>query len=308
MTFNDHATQFAGWPVVEYQPGEPLANPGQSAIALRLTYDEMEEGADLTERLADLLSHDQADRIPAIVIGVWSGEMFETSPAPIVEALVAAAGRLASLKGLFLGDVIFEENEVSWMNLCDVSPLWSAFPQLEHFQVRGANELSLGELAHSRLKSLVIESGGLPKSVLEELAAADLPALEHLELYLGDDGYGFDGAASDVAPILAAGKFPRLKTLGLRDSVVADEVAKVVVQSGILDRIEVLDMSLGVMTDAGAETLLAAPSIRKLQRLDLHRNYISPAVAAKFSALGIEVDLTRQEDPNEEYRYPAIGE
>jgi hypothetical protein len=174
--------------------------------------------------------------------------------------------------------------------------------------IRGSNGLSLGKLHHNHLRELTIECGGLPKTVLAELAAASLPVLEHLELYLGTEDYGWDGTVADLAPLLSGTQFPKLKHLGLRDSHIADEVAKAVAASPLLGRIEVLDLSLGTLGDEGAEALLAAPAIKRLKRLDLRHHYMTAAVAKRMSQLGIEVDVSEQQDEGEYGRYVSVGE
>ena len=58
----------------------------------------------------------------------------------------------------------------------------------------------------------------------------------------------------------------------MRNSDQADEFASEIASSPVLKQIEVLDLSLGVLTDAGAEALLASPATKKLKRLDLHHN------------------------------------
>src|SRR4051812_43476346 len=100
----------------------------------------------------------------------------------VIEPLIAARGRLPNLRSLFLGDITSEECEISWINQGDVTPLLAAYPLLEEFRVRGVEQLSFAGLRHANLRSLAIESGGLPACVLEEVWAADLPELEHLEL------------------------------------------------------------------------------------------------------------------------------
>src|SRR5262249_56131328 len=123
--------------------------------------------------------------------------------------------------------------------------LREAYRGLEEFRVRGGNNLSLGTLRHKNLKKLVIETGGLPVSVLREVCAAKLPALEHLELWLGEENYGWDGTVNDLKPLLSGKLFPKLRYLGLRDSIIADEVATAVARAPVLKKIRVLDLSLG---------------------------------------------------------------
>lgn len=302
---SNHLETFVGKRVVNFQSGEPLPDPATSVPALRVDYDSEVTATDL---LAEVLQSPAADQLTGLVIGAWSGEMYDSPPTDVIEALVASASRLASLRGLFLGDILSEENEISWIHQTDVSALWDAFPRLEVFGVRGSNGLSLGKLRHNHLKQLTIECGGLPKAVLAEIAVASLPALEHLEIYLGTDNYGWDGSIEDVKPLLAANRFPRLKYLGLRDAEIADDVAKAVSQSPILDQLEVLDLSLGMLTDEGAQALLESPAVRKLKKLDLHFHYVRDEVAQRMKTLGIEVDVSDPQDPDQEYRYVSVSE
>ena len=237
--------------------------------------------------------------------------MDETS-APVVEALVAARDRLPKLRAIFFGDIIGEECEISWIRQSDVSPLFTAYPQLEHFCVRGAEGLSLGSLKHGRLKSLIIQSGGLGANVVREVAAADLPELEHLELWLGEENYGGDATVADLTPILDGGLFPKLRRLGLRDSQIADQIALAVATAPVVERIRVLDLSLGALTDEGAAALLGSPAIARLEKLDVHHHYCSEEMTAKLQSLGVEVDASEREEPDvygdEVWRYVSVGE
>ena len=103
---------------------------------------------------------------------------------------------------------------------------------------------------------------GAAVMLLPEVWAAELPRLEHLELWLGDGYYGGIATAAPLAPLLSGNLFPNLKYLGLRNSRIADEVAKAVAASPILERLEVLDLSLGNMGDEGARALIASPAVR----------------------------------------------
>jgi hypothetical protein len=307
--FTEHATEFAGKPVVDFVTGQPLVNPQSTAYRLRVDYDDENTAVEL---LGAMLEDPAVDRLAALVVGAWSGELHANSPAEIVEALVAAAGQLASLTAIFLGDIIYEENEVSWINQTDLSPLWTAFPRLEYLQVRGSQGLSLGKIEHACLKSLTIECGGLPKSLLAQVTAARLPALEHLELFLGTNDYGWDGAIDDLRPLLVNERFPRLRYLGLRDSEIADQVAVLVATSPLLKRISTLDLSLGTLGDEGGRALLASADIRRLKLLDLHHHYLSDEVVAEFAKeFETAPTIVNLEDPQteEEYgRYVSVGE
>lgn len=298
----------------DWEPQSGIQDPEGACYALRLSYEEGEEGRRWTDKFAAFLDDPSSSQVPGIVIGDWgllSAAMDQTS-AFVVEALVAARDRLPNLRAIFLGDIVGEECEISWIRQSDVSPLFAAYPQLEHFCVRGAEGLSLGSLTHNRLKSLTIQSGGLAANVVREVAAAKLPELEHLELWLGDNSYGANATVSDLAPILEGKLFPKLKYLGLRDSEIADEIARAAATAPVVERIRVLDLSMGTLTDEGAAALWGSPAIARLEKLDVHHHYCSEEMTEKLQSLGIEVDASEREDPDiyddEVWRYVAVGE
>ncbi len=308
MTINEHATDFAGLPVADWEPEASLADPEGTAYRITLSYDEEEKGAQWTDKLARFLEDPAVGRVKALVVGTWGEVATGDSSARVVEALVAARDQLPHLRAIFLGDITVEESEISWIQQSDVSPVFGAFPDLEHFRVRGGNGLALGAPRHDHLKSLIVESGGLDRSIVQQVCAAQLPALEHLELWLGDENYGATTRVEDLAPILSGTLFPNLRYLGLRDSEITDEIAAALAQSPILERIRVLDLSLGTLGDEGAAALLANPALRRLEKLDLHHHYCSDEVMAQLQALGIDVDLSDEQDEDDGERYVAVSE
>lgn len=309
MGIYQHKTSFAGKPVVDWDPEQGVLDPSQAIYRVGLSDVAYDSDEHWTDRFATLLDHPAAASLTGLVVGVWEEAFEEGEVDDVVEALVAARDRLPQLRALFMGDIILEECEISWIQQTDLSPLLDAYPQLEHFGVRGATGLSLGTLRYPNLKSLVIESGGLGAEVVRAVAAADLPNLEHLELWLGTPDYGGDATVEDLAPILAGNRFPRLRYLGLRDSEIADEIAVALAQAPILERISMLDLSLGTLGDEGALALLASPALARLQKLDIHHHYCSDEVMARVQALGIEVDVSEQEEADEDMgRYVAVSE
>jgi hypothetical protein len=309
LSFHENLSDFQGQPVVDWVPGLDV---GANAIRLRVEYDEASDGGSIERKLAELLEADGVDRLQSLVIGSWSPDDSGVDSAALVEQLVAARPKLPGLRNLFFGDIIGEECECSWIRLSDLSALLAAYEQIEHFTVRAGEGLTFGTLQHDRLKELVVQTGGLPASVLHEIATAKLPALERLELYLGDPGYGGDATVDDLAPLLRGAQFPNLRYLGLKDSAIADEVAGVVALAPVVGHLDVLDLSMGTLGDAGARSLLASPAVRRLKKLDLHYHYISDAVAAELKALGIEVDLSDPQSPDgsddPDDRYVAVSE
>ena len=239
---------------------------------------------------------------------MW-GKESDGSSKEIIQALVQRQHRLAGLRALFLGDIIVEENEISWIQNSDVTPLLQAYPALEVFRVRGGNGLEFSRVQHQHLRELIVETGGLPRSVIREICRADFPNLEHLELWLGSAGYGWDGGVEDLQPILDGKRFPKLKSLGLRNSEIVDEIAPVLVNAPVLRQLEVLDLSNGNLSDVGAQALLNLPKDIPLKELNLNHHYMSGGMIKKLKkALSCQVQADDGHDPNEEWRSILVSE
>lgn len=293
-----------------WSPKQVGYSPDCSAYRLRLSYEEADAGERWVDRFASFLDDAETDKVTGLVVGAWSDIFDSTDEVDnIVQALVVARERLTNLNAIFFGDVVAEECEISWMQLGDLSPLFNAYPNLTYFGVRGANGLSLGSLRHEKLQTLVVESGGLEAQVVREVMGAHLPALEHLELWLGDDNYGATAEVDDLKPLFTGDLFPQLKYLGLRDSYIADDIAVAIAHTPVVKQIESLDLSLGTLGDRGAAALLESPAVAQLKRLDLHYHFCSEEMMERLQALGIEVNLSEpQGDEDEDDRYVAVGE
>jgi hypothetical protein len=278
---------------------------------LALSYDECEEGKTFEGLLEEFYKDPTSKDVEYLVIGPWQ-ETWENSSKFIVDNLVENKDKLPNIKGLFVGDMESEDCEISWIIQCDLSPLLKAFPNLEELKIRGSSGLRLSALQHEKLKTLIIECGGLGSDVIDDILESRLPNLEHLELYLGVDEYGFNGTIENLKPFMKKGLFPKLKYLGLKDSEIQDEIAQEIADSEILDQLHTLDLSLGTLTDKGAESLLKSIRIKNLKFLDLNYHYMSDDMMEKIKSLGIEVDVSEQqedEEYNDEiYRYPAVTE
>jgi hypothetical protein len=305
----ENLTTFFGKPVEDFQTGTEAWDFAGAVPRFRIDYDSEDS---VPVMLGDYAALAGAEATDALVVGAWHGDDSEGSSQAVVEALVSYAERFPNLRALFLGDIVSEENEISWINQSDLSALWPAFPNLEHVQVRGANGLTLGRFEAPRLTALIIESGGLPRRVVQEALAAGAPELRHLELWLGTEDYGGDSTPEDFADLFASNLFPKLETLALRDCAYADDLAAALAAAPVLERISTLDLSLGNLTDAGAEALLASPPVAKLARLDLHHHFLTEATMERLAALGPAVDLSEQQEPDEYageiYRSIAVSE
>jgi hypothetical protein len=314
MTISAHVDEWLGFRVRDFDPeGAVPAQPGVMS-RLSLSYEQAEGGVTLSEIFERYLAQPAAAAATGLVIGAWGWEsMMDSKGAEeLVRALTAARNQLPRLEALFFGDITFEECEASWIVQTDLTRLLNAYPGLRHFRVRGGNGLRFSNLTHAVLQSLVIETGGLPAEVLTDVAHAELPQLEYLELWLGSANYGGISDTGPLEPLLKARRFPKLGYLGLRNSELADAVAQVVVDSPVLDGLAILDLSLGTLGDEGAKHLAASPKVRRLKKLDLHHNYLSEAMKDQLARPGVEVDVsdTKEEDVygDERYRYNALSE
>ena len=118
MGFNEHRFSFAGKKVRDFT-GEAIPDLAEFAIRVKLEYD---EGKTWAEKFQKLLELPNSKDLTALVIGSWDAEnMFDVGSGPVVEALVAARDQLPNLTAIFLGDVIYEECEVSWIHQSDLS-------------------------------------------------------------------------------------------------------------------------------------------------------------------------------------------
>ncbi|MDH5325297.1 MAG: STM4015 family protein [Gammaproteobacteria bacterium] len=310
MTIDEHAEIFNGSKVSDYDPSVGIGDT-ELAYRLSLDWDDMDAGKSFSDLLQKFLEDANAGKIRSLVIGCW-GEPYENPPTAIIQSLTQNSKLLTSLEAIFFGDIIGEESEISWIEQTDYREFFAAYPRIKCFRVRGGQGLRLSRMQLSSLEKLVVETGGLPASVLEDIKAAELPALTHLELWLGSDQYGFDASVDDIVSLLEK-PMPHLRYLGLRNCEIADELAQRVAQNGILKQLHVLDMSLGNMSDTGANALLESPLVRGLQALDLHFHYISDELQQKLRKLdGVSVDVSDQQeddvDGDEIYRYIAVAE
>lgn len=304
-----HPTEFAGFPVIEWSDDlPPPADPSRVAIAVRADWEDQDKGILWADKFKALLASGFAEQIPALLVGVWSFE-YEDTAAPLVEVLVANRDRLPNLKALYIGDIVQEEQEISWIRQDDLSPLWTAFPNLETLSIRGGDKLKIDPLKLPYLKTLRIETGGMDKSVVRAVVEAGLPSLETLVLWLGTGDYGANTTIGDLQPFYHCRWLPKLKTLGLCNSDYEDEIAVLMSTAAALDQLDTLDLSMGRLTDDGALALLTSPDISKLKKLIIHFHFCTEAMVKKLREReGVEVVMEDSQAPDREWRFVAVSE
>ncbi|MEH1940445.1 MAG: STM4015 family protein [Nostoc sp.] len=303
--------QFANRQVVEFDANVGLVEPVNNAYAIRCEHDDEEE-EDLPTKFNRLIQKPNAEKLEALIFGLW-GEAYGRDSSSIVEVLVDAKQGLNNLKAVFIGDIAPDECEISWIRQSDISPILKAYPKLEILQVRGGDGLQFSPpIRHNHLKALIVETGGLSRDTVAQICQMNLPALEHLELWFGSEDYGGNCWLEDLNPIIFEEKFPNLTYLGLRNSQFTDEIVSAIVGSPVIDYISVLDLSMGTLSDAGAEKLLNCSAINNLDILNISESFLSQGMIEKFSELDVRVLANNQK--KEEYdsyihsRYCSVSE
>ncbi len=280
------------------------------------TYEDWnEEGKNAETMMEEILQDPDLPGLEEIVIGCW-GECWDDDEGaqPLIDGIVANKDAFSKVKSLFIGDMDYEDCEVSWIIQGNYSKLWAAMPQLKKLVIKGSSGLDLGDIAHDRLEHLEIICGGLPTEIIQEVQRAKLPSLRVLTLYIGVEDYGFDGDISTIRDFLSQSDFPKLTYLGITDSEMQDDIAEAVLDSKYMDQIYTLDLSMGTLTDKGGQLLLnELPKHSNIMLLNLEYHFLSDAMMKKLERLdGVDVNVDDQQEADEydgeTYYYPMLTE
>lgn len=304
MTISESTETFFNKKIVTYDADVPVELTGGVVYRLAQEYDDEQNMSDLIDEFLAKVDPSQLD---ALIIGAWATPA-ETGAADIIAKLIALAPQLPNLRALFIGDMTYEECEISWIIQGEYTPLLNAYPRLEALRIRGSTELVIDAFSHASLRELTIECGGLPGEVTQALAESTLPALERLELWVGTDEYGFSGDVELYRALLAKLVTPKLTYLGLRDAEIADELARWLAGDANIAGLSTLDLSLGTIGDVGALALADSAHVSKLTTLNLSHHYISDEVQEKLRALPLQVLLDDAQEEDDGDRYVAVGE
>ncbi|QNE73647.1 leucine-rich repeat domain-containing protein [Streptomyces finlayi] len=316
MSDVDHLQELSGLPAVDFEAGTAVVRPAAGAAAWRIGVEPYEdEDRTWEEEFNAFLDEVDPAGVRALIIGQW-GESYDKDSSYPVGLVVAAADRLTSLEAVFVGDLVQEEAEISWIEQSDVTALLTAFPRLEVLGVRGGTGLRFPPVKHESLRGLIIETGGLPVEVIRGVQDSELPALEMLELWLGVSAYGGDATVADLQPLLSGTRFPALRHLGLRNSELQNEIATAIASAPVVAQLRTLDLSSGTMGDEGAAALLEGQPLTHLDALDLHHHFLGEPMERRVrEALephGVRVDLSDRNTPwdnrGAEGRYTTVAE
>lgn len=242
---------------------------------------------------------------------------YDDAEMSVMWSTLIEAGSRPTLRDLSLGR---EDDQISWMRTGAVPvTLPQLYPNLESLKLRaGGISLDAKSLALPKLKSLVVESGGLApettRAIVRACTSGSLPALTRLELWFGSRHYGGTTTIGDVLPLLAT-RMPKLTDLGLMNSEIADDIAKALKDAPLLRTVKNLDLSMGVLTGAGAASLAAAKSsLPLLETLNVSENYLSEDDIDRLDGLCAQIIRGEQKewdpevDDPEEDRYVSVSE
>ncbi|HEU0030177.1 MAG TPA: TIGR02996 domain-containing protein [Kofleriaceae bacterium] len=295
--------------------------------AARLSHDhnadELDVDGGLARVLEQLLDHPSGRFVQELAFG-FNGDPNDDN----LESLIATLARTPrpSIRTLVLGDFKYagaardedrgDDTEISWYNVGDCSSLWRALPQLEKLIVQStstsygqAGGVTLGELDLPALRHLEFRTGGLERSNFESIARGRFPQLVHLDVWFGQDNYGGDCTADDVAKLLARTDLPKLTHLGLMNCEFVDAAIPLLVRSPIAKQLVELDLSLGCLSDEGAQLLAThADAFPALQKLDVSQSYLTGDGIGALRKLAKTVVADDQRTGEDDDRYAAVGE
>jgi uncharacterized protein (TIGR02996 family) len=119
------------------------------------------------------------------------------------------------------------------------------------------------------------------------------------ELHLQPDSDLIDPLPlTQTSALIRSRRLPGLKCLRMHLYEKGDGLCEVIAGSGILARLEVLELCHGFITERGARALARCPDLKHLKQLDVTHNRISPEGIAELRKSGIEVISKCQSDPS----------
>jgi len=261
----------------------------------------------MAEVLETLLRHPSGRFLTELVFG-FNDDPNEDPLDDLIGILARKAP--ATLRKLHFGDFVYpDDTEMSWYHVGNLGKLWKAVPRLQSLIVQGG-EFELGTIELPELTRAEFRTGGLSAASAKAIARATWPRIEHLEVWYGEDNYGGTAKVADAAALLDRTDLSRLVSLGIRNTSFTDALCGMLANGKLLAQLTRLDLSMGIMTDAGAQALAVhKDAFQHLAVLDVSDNYLTKAGLAALEGLATSVVSTRQRtDDDPEYRHPSVGE
>jgi predicted DNA-binding WGR domain protein len=265
-----------------------------------------DSAVDVEKLFAELLDHPSARFLRDLTVGLISFE----EPSFDNVAKIIGKRHLPALRSLYIGDFSYEESELSWSSLGKLEPVYAAVPNLRRLEVR-AGSMNLGKIVHPTLEQFEVTTGGLDPKSARAIGGAVWPSLRKLSLMVGRERYGGTTTLKDLKPILAGENLPRLQSLGLKNLEFTDDLIEPLALSKILPQLEVLDLSMGTLSDDGIRRLYRyQKAFQHLAKLDIGDNYVTKDGLKLLRTLKIPAEVGKQRedggDPTD--RYASIGE
>lgn len=306
-------TEWRGLEVLNYSIGDSI--PAGSLIRIATDY---RDGTTSKEKFEALFACEDISNCEGLVLGVYQSnddeeEVWENAYAATIPRIVDNADQFPKMKHLFVGDFDAEIHlDISMATGGSVGELLNTFPGLENLHMRSSDPLLFSSVRHACLRTLYIEGSGISDVFVNSLSQCVFPELTELVLCPGGDDYG--GMGNNIQPLISFIKtnpFPSLKKLGICSSSAIDKVIEHLAGSECLSQLESLDLSLGALSDKGADILLTDASFQNLKSLDLFHNYISEEKRNQFKSVfpntEVNTDIGRAE-PGDDWRYVGISE
>lgn len=274
-------TTLENWKTENFNPEIGISDPSGTAYRLNINWRRLRDSQETNRKMFKVFLNDPLfNQLEALLLPLGRTGNCDD----LVKVLVEGKNWLTNLKALYIGDMHDYEYKTSDVTLSNMSPVLEAYPYLEGLQARGFgyedNEgLSFYKIQHENLKTLIIETGyGLSHQLINQICTLELPSLEYLDLWLGNDPnypvwqigeeeerYSIDSSAlKHLSPIISGKVFPKLKYLGLRSCNYSDAVAQAVINSPLINSLKVLDLSMGTLTGKGVKLLHNCLEINQL--------------------------------------------
>ncbi len=148
---------------------------------------------------------------------------------------------------------------------------------------------------------------GYHSAELRAIAKAEWPKLEDLEIWLGSDEYGCDCDYSDVEQILGRRDLS-LKRLGIMNMEFGDEVCAGLVDSPILPGLEHLDLTMGIIGEEGARSILDNREMFSHLKTLKISGFWTSEIATELEGICKGAVIRTRGPADDDYRYVEVSE
>jgi uncharacterized protein (TIGR02996 family) len=182
----------------------------------------------------------------------------------------------------------------------DFRELLAHTPRLEHLELTAdrivPTQVFAAKLPHLRTLALTTNNHRLPLAIFgynDTLRNLNRLQIDLVELMPADDD-DLDARRDpitpmDLQPFFTSKHLTGLRHLALRLPGFGDAGVEELVASGLIDRLQGLDLCRCGITDDGAQALAACPAVRRLEYLHLDNNLLSLVGIDALAAVGVQV-------------------